>query len=47
MTIPGLESYSEGDENIPAETLGELGRKASKEFEWVWKDSVEGDKPAP
>ena len=44
MTFPALESYGEGDDDVPAETLGELGMKASKEFEWVWKESVEGDK---
>ncbi|KJA24437.1 hypothetical protein HYPSUDRAFT_53783 [Hypholoma sublateritium FD-334 SS-4] len=44
LDFPDLEGYKEGDDSMPLEILEALGRKASKDLEWVWKNSVEGDK---
>ncbi|KJA15321.1 hypothetical protein HYPSUDRAFT_80542 [Hypholoma sublateritium FD-334 SS-4] len=44
LVFPDLEGYKEGDDNVPVDILEALGRKASKDWEWIWKDSVEGDR---
>ena len=44
LNFPGLEGYKEGDDGFPIEILEALGKKSSEDWEWIWKDSVEGDR---
>lgn len=44
LDFPGMETFKEGDDTMPTELLESLGRTVSKDWEWIWKETAEGDK---
>ncbi|KJA16008.1 hypothetical protein HYPSUDRAFT_80276 [Hypholoma sublateritium FD-334 SS-4] len=40
---PGFEHVREGDAHVPFDKLHEVAELLSKELEWTWKESAEGD----
>lgn len=44
LVAPGFEEVKEGDKTVSDEKLQALIKDLSRQWDWVWKKSAEGDK---